>query len=80
MSVLVVHRTGLVPVGEPIVVVAAHSLQRDAAFDAVRFLMDYVKPDSPFWKREVLAGGQRGPWVEAKDSDNVAREAWALTG
>lgn len=77
LSVLMVHRTGLVPAGEPIVLVAAHAVHRDAAFDAVRYLMDYVKTDAPFWKREVLTGGDRGPWVAAKETDDIAKARWS---
>ena len=73
---LVVHRTGLVAVGEPIVLVAAGSTHRDAAFDAVRFVMDYLKTDAPFWKREHLVDGTVGDWVDAKDADDAARARW----
>ncbi|MBJ3776837.1 molybdenum cofactor biosynthesis protein MoaE [Acuticoccus mangrovi] len=72
-----VHRHGLVGVGEPIVFVAARSAHRDAAFDAVRFVMDFLKTEAPFWKREHLLDGTTGPWVEAKDADDRARERWA---
>ena len=75
-GVLVVHRTGLVAVGEPIVLVAAGSTHRDAAFDAVRFVMDYLKTDAPFWKREHLVDGTVGDWVDAKDADDAARARW----
>lgn len=75
-GLLAVHRHGLVWVGEPIVVVAARSQHRDAAFEAVRFLMDFLKTDAPFWKREHLADGTLGPWIEAKAADDRARERW----
>ena len=71
-----VHRTGVVAVGEPIVFVAAGSAHRDAAFDGVRFLMDFLKTEAPFWKREHLTDGTRGPWVDATDADNRARQKW----
>lgn len=77
-GVLAVHRTGLVGVGEPIVLVAAGSSHRDAAFDAVRFVMDFLKTDAPFWKREHLVDGTVGEWVDATDSDDRARERWAV--
>ena len=76
-GLIAIHRTGVVPVGEPIVLVAAGSSHRDAAFDAVRFMMDFLKTDAPFWKREHLADGTVGPWVEAKVSDDDARARWA---
>ena len=73
---LVVHRTGLVAVGEPIVLVAASSMHRDASFDAVRFVMDFLKSDAPFWKREHLVDGSVAGWVEAKASDDAAKSRW----
>lgn len=73
---LVVHRTGYVAVGEPIVMAAAKSSHRSAAFDAVRFMMDFLKTEAPFWKREVLADGRRGRWVSSKPSDEAARDDW----
>ena len=75
-GLIAVHRTGLVRVGEPIVFVAAGSAHRDAAFDAVRFMMDFLKTEAPFWKREHLRGGGPGPWVEAKSADDAARAGW----
>ncbi len=75
-GILAVHRHGLVRVGEPIVLVAARSSHRDAAFETVRFLIDFLKTDAPFWKREHLADGTLGPWVEAKAADDRARERW----
>lgn len=76
LDLFVVHRTGVVPVGEPIVLVAAGSVHRDAAFDAVRYVMDFLKTDAPFWKREHLADGSLGDWVDAKDSDDAAKARW----
>ena len=72
-----VHRFGMVRPGETIVLVAAASAHRAAAFEAASFLMDYLKTEAPFWKREHLADGSVGPWVEAKESDEQARERWA---
>ncbi|WP_420394358.1 molybdenum cofactor biosynthesis protein MoaE [Acuticoccus sp.] len=77
-GLLAVHRTGLVAVGEPIVLVAAGASHRDAAFDAVRYVMDYLKTDAPFWKREHLADGTVGSWVAANVADDRARERWAV--
>ncbi|WMS45020.1 molybdenum cofactor biosynthesis protein MoaE [Acuticoccus sp. MNP-M23] len=76
-GVLAVHRTGVVAVGEPIVLVAAGSAHRDAAFEAARFVMDFLKTDAPFWKREHLADGTKGEWIEAKSADDAARARWA---
>ncbi|MEM9224191.1 MAG: molybdenum cofactor biosynthesis protein MoaE [Pseudomonadota bacterium] len=79
-SILAVHRTGMVNVGEPIVLVAATSSHRAAAFDAVRFVMDFLKTDAPFWKREHLANGTVGEWVEANTKDDAARDRWTADG
>ncbi len=79
-AIVAVHRYGLVAVGEPIVFVGATSSHRDAAFDAVRFVMDFLKTDAPFWKREHLVDGTTGPWVEANQADDLARARWAAKG
>lgn len=76
----VVHRHGRIAAGETIVCVAAASAHRDAAFDAARFLMDYLKTDAPFWKREEATDGTLGPWVEAKESDEAAVRRWDRPG
>ena len=71
---LIVHRTGTLKPGDNIVLVVTASAHRDAAFDAARFLMDYLKTNAPFWKRET---GPRGSeWVEAKTSDDYAAARW----
>jgi molybdopterin synthase catalytic subunit len=72
----VIHRYGLIRPGERIVLVATASSHRDAAFAAASFLMDYLKTRAPFWKREHLADGTLGPWVEAKAQDDAAAERW----
>lgn len=68
---LVVHRYGRLKPGDNIVLVVTASEHRDAAFDAAKFLMDYLKNSAPFWKRESGPGGSR--WVEANDADAAAR-------
>ena len=73
-DVLVVHRYGDLKPGDPIVLVAAASAHRDPAFDACRFLMDWLKTQAPFWKKEVSADGAN--WVEAKASDDVSAARW----
>jgi molybdopterin synthase catalytic subunit len=72
-ALLVVHRVGVVPAGEAIVLVAARSGHRVAAFAAVAELMDYLKTDAPFWKREVGPEGAR--WIEPTDQDRARRKA-----
>jgi molybdopterin synthase catalytic subunit len=71
---LIVHRYGALKPGDTIVLVATASEHRDAAFEAARFLMDYLKTSAPFWKRESGAGGTR--WVEAAASDEKAAARW----
>ena len=72
----VVHRYGLVPVGEPIVTVVAAARHRREAFDGAMQLMDYLKTDAPFWKKEHGADGSVGEWVAAADKDDQARSRW----
>jgi len=72
---LIVHRTGTLKPGDNIVLVVTASAHRDAAFDAARFLMDYLKTSAPFWKRET--GPQGSKWVEAKASDEAAHMHWS---
>jgi molybdopterin synthase catalytic subunit len=71
-----IHRYGKIRPGENIVLVAAASSHRQAAFEAASFLMDYLKSRAPFWKKEHLADGSQGDWVEAKDSDDQAAARW----
>jgi len=71
---LIVHRTGTLKPGDNIVLVVTASEHRDAAFDAARFLMDYLKTGAPFWKRETGPGGAR--WVEASASDDASAARW----
>jgi molybdopterin synthase catalytic subunit len=71
---LIVHRTGTLKPGDNIVLVATASEHRDAAFDAAKFLMDYLKTSAPFWKRETGPGGSR--WVDAPASDDAAAARW----
>ena len=61
LRMLVQHRTGTVPVGEPAVVVAVACAHRDAAFQAARFLIDELKARVPIWKKEVYADGHH--WI-----------------
>ncbi len=71
---LIVHRTGRLEPGERIVLVAAASRHRQAAFDACQFLIDWLKTKAPFWKLEETEDGPK--WVEARDSDDQATERW----
>ncbi len=71
----VIHRYGTLRPGDPIVQVMTLAPHRQAAFAAAEFLMDYLKTDAPFWKKEATAGGDR--WVDALDADDKARARWS---
>lgn len=71
----VVHRVGEIPVGEPIVLVATISEHRESAFHATEFIMDYLKADAPFWKKEIFVDDSNH-WVEAKQSDQNRKCRW----
>jgi molybdopterin synthase catalytic subunit len=75
-GITVIHRYGTIAPGENIVLVVTASTHRRAAFEAAEFLMDYLKTHAPFWKREHLADGTTGTWVEAATQDDVAVERW----
>jgi molybdopterin synthase catalytic subunit len=70
----VLHRVGALEPGEPIVFVGAASAHREVAFDACRFVMDYLKTRAPFWKKETTEQGPR--WVEGRESDQSAARRW----
>ena len=76
-GLVAIHRFGLIRPGEQIVLVIAASSHRRQAFEAADFLMDYLKTRAPFWKREHLADGTLGGWVEAKEVDDKAAERWS---
>jgi molybdopterin synthase catalytic subunit len=61
VDALIIHRVGLIKPGEPIVLTAAWSAHREAAFEACRYLMEELKSSAPFWKKEVTEAGDR--WV-----------------
>ena len=73
--VRVVHRSGTVHAGEPIVFVGASAAHRRAALDAVDYLMDRLKTDAVFWKREL--SGQNSRWIAAQATDYAWRDRWA---
>jgi len=73
-ATLVVHRYGELKPTDRIVLVAAASAHRDAAFEACRFLIDWLKTKAPFWKLEDKASGAQ--WVETRESDDAAATAW----
>jgi molybdopterin synthase catalytic subunit len=73
-DVLVIHRVGPLRPTDQIVLVAVTSSHRGEAFAACEFVMDYLKTQAPFWKKEQTAAGSR--WVEARDSDDAAVQRW----
>jgi len=66
-GILIIHRTGRMPPAEPIVLVAAASAHRRDAFEAADFMMDYLKLEAPFWKKEFRSGASH--WIEPPDQD-----------
>jgi len=73
----VVHRIGVLEPADQIVLVAVTSAHRGQAFQACEFLMDYLKTQAPFWKKESTAEGSR--WVDARSSDDAALQRWGLS-
>ena len=71
----VIHRYGRFSPGDDIVLVAAASLHRQAAFEAAGFLMDYMKTKAPFWKKERLADASEN-WVGPRAGDDAALDRW----
>ena len=72
---LVIHRVGELKPLDQIVLVAVAGAHRGAAFAACEFIMDYLKTQAPFWKKEQTAQGAH--WVEARASDDQAAERWS---
>jgi molybdopterin synthase catalytic subunit len=71
---LVIHRIGPLKPTEQIVLVAVTSAHRGEAFAACEFIIDYLKTEAPFWKKEVTPDGAR--WVDARVSDDAALQKW----
>ncbi|HVF64054.1 MAG TPA: molybdopterin synthase catalytic subunit MoaE [Casimicrobiaceae bacterium] len=74
VDVAVIHRIGELRPADEIVFVAVTSAHRGEAFDACRFVMDYLKTRAPFWKKETTPEGSR--WVEARESDEKSVDSW----
>lgn len=75
-AVRVIHRVGPLAPGAQIVLVAVASAHRGEAFAACEFLMDYLKTQAPFWKKEHMPGGAR--WVDAREADDGALARWGI--
>jgi molybdopterin synthase catalytic subunit len=78
IDALVVHRVGLLQPTDQIVLVVVAGAHRGDAFAACEFIMDYLKTQAPFWKKESTSEGAR--WVDARATDDVAAERWRLKG
>ncbi len=74
--VRVIHRIGLLQPEDQIVLVAVTSAHRGESFQACEFLMDYLKTQAPFWKKEETPEGAR--WVDARVSDDAALARWGI--
>jgi molybdopterin synthase catalytic subunit len=75
LDALVIHRIGPLLPQEQIVLVAVSSAHRGEAFAACEFIIDYLKTDAPFWKKEQTPDGAR--WVDARVTDDTAKGKWA---
>ncbi len=72
----VIHRIGLLQPPDQIVLVAVTSAHRGESFKACEFLMDYLKTQAPFWKKEQTAAGAQ--WVDARVTDDEALARWGI--
>lgn len=75
LGALLIHRVGIIDVGQPIVLVGTAASHRAEALEACAFLIDRLKTDAPFWKKEHRTDGS-SEWVEAKTSDNARADKW----
>lgn len=71
---LVIHRIGALKPLDQIVLVVVSGAHRGEAFSACEFIMDYLKTEAPFWKKERTETGDR--WVDARSSDDTAKQRW----
>jgi len=75
-GLVVIHRHGYIKAEEQIVLFNTASAQWGAAFAAVRYIMDFLKTDTPFWKKEYPADNQPGAWVSTHKRDDKSRNSW----
>lgn len=75
-NLTIIHRYGKLLPGDQIVLVITTSHHREAAFNAAQFIMDWLKTDAPFWKKEETDNGTR--WVTAKSDDDDKKDRWKL--
>ena len=76
VDVIVVHRVGELKVGDRIVLCLTSAKHRGDAFAGCEYIMDWLKTEAPFWKKEQTPDGER--WVDARESDDKARERWLV--
>ena len=74
LGTIVIHRYGKLNTSDQIVLAAAASLHRKAAFEATEFMMDYLKTSAPFWNSEII--NDSNVWVKAKLEDEIAKKKW----
>ena len=74
IDTLIIHRLGTLVPSDQIVLVAVTSAHRGEAFKACEFIMDFLKTDAPFWKKEITPTGEH--WVDAKQTDDAATASW----
>jgi molybdopterin synthase catalytic subunit len=74
----VIHRVGELKPTDQIVLVLVASAHRGDAFQSCEFIMDFLKTQAPFWKKESTPDGER--WVDARQSDDAASSRWQITG
>ena len=73
-SITIIHRVGTLGVGDQIVLVITSSKHRQAAFDSCNYIMDFLKTDAPFWKKEVSDKEEK--WVGKRESDEEQKKRW----
>ena len=75
-KVTIIHRVGDLSLGEQIVFIGVTSAHRKAAFAACEFIMDYLKTEAPFWKKETMVNGET-QWLDARELDQKALSKWS---
>ena len=73
-SITIIHRVGTLGIGDQIVLVITSSKHRQAAFDSCNYIMDFLKTDAPFWKKEV--SDKEEQWVGKRESDEEQKKRW----
>ena len=77
-SITIIHRVGTLGIGDQIVLVITSSKHRQAAFDSCNYIMDFLKTDAPFWKKEVSDKEEK--WVGKRESDEEQKKRWTYEG